>query len=423
MPLDGFGNSSMDILSHQGSKDGTGQPRDSEGHPGGSKEAARRAKIVEVSGRVSGLFTREYTGKTVGAEIKGLTTEIGWWPEALKNGAAERIRRIEKHQARGLQLARFIEEKVGEKKLGRRLGDCGTHLIFRHWLVPGRARLHHANFCNKHVLCTLCAAARAGKIVIACDEKLQAVFEERPKLKAVSVTFTAENKENLGEAVEVMRGGWNKLLERRRNHLKGNCGSALSCVAGGFVGLEIKRGARKRLWHPHLHGMLLLEDWIDQEELHEEWKRATGNPKTHIPNLKLRDYKEPNFLKHVAEACKYPTKPGDLSHEDLWTVYQSLNGSRQLTSFFGCLRGVSIDESNLAEDSSEMFGPFLDYYLKMYEEGWRGQGCTLGCEEDYEEEEDEQNYDYDSEPLQGFCPGATLGPEVVLVGEKKEKSA
>ncbi|GAI76529.1 unnamed protein product, partial [marine sediment metagenome] len=47
-------------------------------------------------------------------------------------------------------------------------------------------------------------------------------------------------------------------------------------MAGGVLSVEIKRGAGTGDWHVHLHGLLLLREFLDAEAFSREWAHCIG---------------------------------------------------------------------------------------------------------------------------------------------------
>ena len=390
-----FGNSSMTSLSQERFKDGTGQPRASDAYPDGLGGTESESEKAPDFGRFSGLFSREYTAKVVVPEIKGLTPEKGWWQESLENGAGERLLRIEKHRKRGQEVARFIREEIRFGKLADRVSECGSFLTFRHWVAPNLTKLHHANFCCKFILCTFCAAARACKYTAKFTEKITHVLKKWPNLRVAHVVLSTRNTDTLEEALDNILEAKKKMLQMRRNDKKCLSSSALSCVAGGVMVLEIKRSERGGKWHPHFHCIMLLEDKINQNDFWDEWRECTKICDVALPYLKEIGKSDARLIKGVSEVFKYTVKPGSLTPEETWEVFSAVDGCRQLISSFGCLRGVKIDEEDLAECSDDYWGPYLDFFLKAFGEEWRGQGCKSGVYDDLplEGEEDYEIWD------------------------------
>ena len=116
-------------------------------------------------------------------------------------------------------------------------------------------------------------------------------------------------------------------------------------------------------WHPHVHMLVLLNDWIDQEALGETWHEITGD--SYIVDVrKVKKSKELGYAKAAAEVCKYALKFSDLTVEKTWEAFKTLKG-KNLSGSFGSLRGVKIPK-NLADDMPEDQDlPYLEMLYKF----------------------------------------------------------
>lgn len=235
------------------------------------------------------------------------------------------------------------------------LSGCGTWLHFREWLESGETRLRNANFCKNHLICRACAARRAGKLVEAYMRKVAEVQRLHPDLIPAHVTITVKNGPDLKERVDHLKKAWQRMLARRRSHLHKpeRYGPVEWCkVAGSVRSLEVTAGAEG--WHPHFHAFVLLKEYIDHEQLCEEWRELTGD--SFIVGVSLcRD----GVLPGLIEVLKYATKFSELKPAQAWHVFQCLRGSRSVDPQ-GVLRGVM--EPNIDQDTVDgLSGPYRDF--------------------------------------------------------------
>ena len=82
------------------------------------------------------------------------------------SGLPKRLDRYSKAHHRAIEMSNYALEQ-GEVKLSRDLTGCGHFLLFHHYYTVEKMRLHAAKFCNKHLLCPLCAIRRGAKQVQA----------------------------------------------------------------------------------------------------------------------------------------------------------------------------------------------------------------------------------------------------------------
>lgn len=286
------------------------------------------------------------------------------------------ITRLRRAQERTVAFVTGKDERLGAKMMG-----CGTWLHFREWADHGgEARLLHANFCKKHLLCRTCAARRAVKLVEAYEPKiasvLQASAKEQKELIPAMVTLTLQSGLDVGERISHFKESYGKMIAAKR---KGESESGRHAriqwnqVEGSLRSIEATH-SEKHGWHVHGHVFVLLASYVDKYQLSEEWHRFTGD--SMITDVR-KCYGESRAALH--EVIKYATKFSDLSDDRLWELCQGVNGGRMFDCT-GNLRGVLTGE--LDQDSIEgMTGPYRDWvatWLWM-EKKYHIQGApTLG---------------------------------------------
>jgi hypothetical protein len=124
-----------------------------------------------------------------------------------------------------------------------------------------------------------------------------------------------------------------------------------NCV-GGFGRIE-NTYSRKFGWHPHLHALILLKDYIPQKRLSDAWKSITkGNSMV----VDIREVKD--VAKGLVETIKYPFKPADLSKLGQEQIQEMLNlKGERLGVSFGVLFGLEIEE----EIEQQMLGEYSEF--------------------------------------------------------------
>jgi hypothetical protein len=226
--------------------------------------------------------------------------------------------------------------------------------------------LHSAEFCKQHLLCPLCAIRRATKQTAAYLERFKLIMAEHPHLKPAFMTYTVKNGPDLVERMDHLRNGLRTLTERRRSIRKGNRGTSEWGAVAGLVGtLEVTN--RGKGWHPHAHMLVLLDRYVDQKALSNEWRSITGD--SFIVGISRLDPDRPPIEAFV-EVFKYALKFSDLTPAQIWHAARTLGGQRLLFSL-GCFRGVVVPDQLTDEPLDDL--PFFEWFYRYVE----GIGYTL----------------------------------------------
>ena len=102
-----------------------------------------------------------------------------------------------------LDMANYIKtEDVSNnenRKLVKKLGDCASYLVFKHYYTENKVILHGMKTCRQQLLCPFCALRRAAKHVKAYWDKVATVKAENPELQLYFVTLTVKDGESLQE--------------------------------------------------------------------------------------------------------------------------------------------------------------------------------------------------------------------------------
>lgn len=254
------------------------------------------------------------------------------------------------------------------------LASCASYLLFHHYYRIEDTRLIAARTCKRHLICPFCAARRASKTVERYAERLAIVAKDKPALKAAHMVFTVKNGPDLSERQAHLERAWKTLQKKRRDALQGKSTTELEKVAGAFFSYEVTNKGNG--WHPHLHAVVLLDDWIDRDKLVEEWKAITGDSEIlwieqiakgmgslvdEAGNL------NPKAAEAFIEVAKYAVKFSDLTVQRNWEAYQILRG-RRLQGSFGLLRGVKIPEK--LEDDPLQDEPYLELIYRHQPSGY-----------------------------------------------------
>lgn len=206
------------------------------------------------------------------------------------------------------------------------------------WVPVVRAR-----YCD-HRLCPWCCVGRSQRYA----ETLVPNVAEHFKAKPAMATFTIDDRpgERLSAAAARILDAFKKL--QRRKDWKAH-------VRGGLRSFEVTRNHAGGTWHVHLH-VLLDVDWFAQEELlalwrecltgdPEGWVRLRGAPPRQVGGVNIKRVDD------AMEVCKYVAKgneavgwpPADLRELLAW-----MRG-RRLLQTFGCLHGIKVPEEETPE--------------------------------------------------------------------------
>ena len=308
----------------------------------------------------------------VGTDNKGLQS-------ALADQHRDRITRfgILKHRAKQQEnflwtLAKFkenypndlpSEETTKALKSAQKLQGCGNFLLFKNYYTIDQTKLAKFHVCNQHLLCPFCAGIRASKAIQKYSERVDEVLKQKRKLKVALLTLTVKNGHDLQERSSHLITSLRTLIKRRQDYKKKGRGFNEFCkIDGAMYSYENTYNEQTGEWHPHVHMLVLLNDWIDQEQLSETWHEITGDSFV-VDVRRVKKSKEFGYAKAAAEVCKYALKFGDLSVEKTWEAFKVLKGKR-LTGSFGLLWGVKIPDT-MTDDMPEEDLPYLEMLYKF----------------------------------------------------------
>ena len=274
----------------------------------------------------------------------------GW---ATRRGGNDRV---------GVGLA-VLGATPDERRLGDRIRHCGERLVFR---APNcecdphaRPTLVGANLCT-HRLCHHCARLRSRKLGAQVRQKVAALRESGVRRFAL-LTLTYQDTPNLDGAVERCWRDYRRLRERR----------LWEPVLGSVATIEIKRGERSGLWHPHLHVLVArpsckclkgrrIDDggpicvhgrsWcphaLNQCCVSDTWREITGG--SYVIDIRAVQVDlDPDMASAVREVVKYCTKLTEVDVEeqedgvsDVLLLHRAIRG-RRLLSTTGVFRGLT----------------------------------------------------------------------------------
>lgn len=300
----------------------------------------------------------------------------------------ERISRFGDRRKRAAQFQRWLSDtqdlthREDLQRVSADLRQCASWLKFHHYYRIDDIRLAAAYTCKRHLVCPFCAARRGSKTVERYLERLKIVLQERPRLKLALLTLTVKNGPDLVERHTHLECSWKKLQKKRRNAIQGKTVTELAKVTGALFSYEVTNKGKG--WHPHLHAIVLLDDWLDQGKLSAEWKGITGD--SFIVDIRrigkgLHDMLDttgnivPEVVDAFTEVSKYALKFSDLSFADNLHAFETLRGKR-LQGAFGAFWGVKVPESLL--DDLLASEPFLELVYRFNGRGYDLTSATDG---------------------------------------------
>jgi plasmid rolling circle replication initiator protein Rep len=253
-------------------------------------------------------------------------------------------------------------EREEAKKASSELSTCANYLVFNNYYTVDQLRLSKAITCKKHLLCPFCAARRAAKQVEKNGDRIRKVLEENKNLIPVMITFTVKNGEDLEERFAHLQKSFQKLTQKRKDALRGKTETEFTKVTGSMFSYEVTNKGNG--WHPHVHMIALLDDYIDQGKLSSEWEKITKDSK--IVDIRKITSKSGNALDisdALLEVFKYAVKFHDLDLELTWEAYRILKGRRLLGSF-GNLWGNNSETLNLLDDPLDDL-PYIEMFYRF----------------------------------------------------------
>jgi hypothetical protein len=252
-----------------------------------------------------------------------------------------------------------------------RIRHCGEWLRFRHYYTVNQHKLSAGNFCDKPLICGLCAILRGSRLLASYLARLQLVQVVEPRLRPVMVTLSVRNGEDLAERLGHLRHSLKTLHARRH---RPNQPSVMHDIAGGVFSVELTNTGNG--WHPHAHAIWMVDQsheaftdsrrWALQK-LSAEWNAITGDSfivdARPITPTQSDDGQNP-YAAGFCEVFKYAVKPAELGCEKLLEAFPILTGQR-LVGAFGCFFGIK-EPTKLTDDLDSLKSlPFFEYFYRF----------------------------------------------------------
>lgn len=251
----------------------------------------------------------------------------------------------------------------GFNKLAKDITACGEYIDYA--LCSSCYTNHYNGFSScKQRFCPICAKKRS---LLYFSRFCPAIRELIGKGYYVNgLNFTIVNTDNLKNSIEVINRAFRILQHDDNNNSK----EFNRRFIGGVRCLEVKLGENEKLWHPHLHCLVVKDKYErDIEFLQKAWnhavKLAGGKESTTTPGLyglvsifSLKDKKNLNTVSEKSieigclETLKYITKfDYDIDADKIPELIPALKGVRCINTW-GILRKINID---IEEDMNKSF--------------------------------------------------------------------
>ena len=337
------------------------------------------------------LDTKEVSGTPYGTkDLRRQPGADGPTPTGEDAGTLEdasveqRNERLARAKRQSLRVAAAMADDDRRKWAQER---CGSVLVYRWWLTTGEVKLHAAEFCGSPRTCALCAVLRASKMAARYLQRLEVVMADRPDLVPMFVTLTQRTGPDLRERTNHLMNAVTRLNQRRRDRLKGKGRPTfMEGVVGGVGSIEVKRSSSDPThWHPHYHGLWLVDRHISKAQVYTEWAEIVGQTTANVYWKRaydkwVRSDPRDSLLSACCEAIKYAVKFDEMVPADVLDIADQLKG-RTLIRPFGCLWGVKVPES-LTDDETGLSGPYVElcyrYMAGQYQLAETLHGSTDG---------------------------------------------
>jgi hypothetical protein len=171
-----------------------------------------------------------------------------------------------------------------------------------------------------------------------------------------TLTLKSDKTRRLSDGNRQLKADFKKL--RRRDVYK-------NCV-GGFGRIE-NTFSKKFGWHPHLHSLILIKNFIPQKLLSDAWQEITTDSMV----VDIRQVHD--VVAGLIETIKYPFKPADLSRLGKDEIQQMLGAKgERLGLSFGVLFGIETDA-----DSDDVLNDEYSQFIEETKTLQLGDPCPI----------------------------------------------
>lgn len=227
-------------------------------------------------------------------------------------------------------------ERIGSED-GFKIRLCGEYVNSLVCKACGARHYTGFNRC-KNRWCLNCMRVRMLLWLAKIKQKYDQVVSE--DVYPVMIVLTIRDGVDVDERIRFIEDSWRKFTNGDKKWRK----VFKKRFYGGVRSLEVKRGRKSGLWHPHFHIFALMYNGRygkikDFYWIRKRWKEVTGgNGSVYIEAVKKRG----SLIKSILECVKYIVKPERrlFLDEDFEKVYWALKRKRMINTW-GCFRGMS----------------------------------------------------------------------------------
>jgi hypothetical protein len=194
--------------------------------------------------------------------------------------------------------------------------------------------------------CPDCCRVKANRELARILPKIHQALRDDPSLIVAFNTLTLRSdsntkKRNLKAGCDEIKSSFKAL--RRRDIWE-------NCVGG--VGRIENTASKKFGWHPHLHSILLLKNYIPQKLLSDAWHSITNDSMV----VDIRSVH--NIASGLVETIKYPFKPSDILKLNKSQIKEMIDlKGEKLGVSFGVLHGIEVDD-DILDDLKDEYSEF-----------------------------------------------------------------
>ena len=238
------------------------------------------------------------------------------------------LRKARVHKGYNKKVIDWLESE-GQLEKAENVRECAT--MFGITNISGIAHVTKANFCRERI-CSVCAWRRQSKFVAQMSPVMSHLERKGYEFLFVTLTVKNVNYVNLGDCVDLILKGYDRLLHNRK--IKESwCGKVRS--------LEVTFNSDTKTFHPHIHILVAVrkdyfksEDYISLNELISIWKKSVRAE--YSPSVEIQ--KVTDGEKGAVETLKYAFKPSvdELALKGFFYVLKN----RRLVSFSGVFAEV-----------------------------------------------------------------------------------
>ncbi len=247
-------------------------------------------------------------------------------------------------------------------KIYHKVDGCMSYVNMQKCIQCGMLHFNKSNYCESK-LCPICAYLRARKYLSVLVPRFRNMLERGYKINFL--TLTIKDTAVLKYGLDIVKKAWRYMTNRDpfSKYIFKNM------FIGGIYAIEIKKGKNSKLWHPHVH-LLVVKDHFskDFDVIKGLWEMAcqkVANTTEKISSVDIRGVHDKNgkltkninsedtITSAVVECVKYVTKFSfdDYSSMDLLELCNCLYNNR-LFSTFGCMRNS--EDEDLDEDYKDV---------------------------------------------------------------------